>query len=68
MSDCENIIKVNGLSKAYSRDKPPVYAVYHAEFAIRGNIRAGWRVRLREKHAGQIASPVGEADQGDNLL
>ena len=35
MSDCENIIKVNGLSKAYSREKPPVYAVYHAEFAIR---------------------------------
>ena len=69
MSDCENIIKVNGLSKAYSREKPPVYAVYHAEFAIRkGETLAGWRVRLREKHAGQIASPVGEADQGDNLL
>ena len=39
MSDCENIIKVNGLSKAYSREKPPVYAVYHAEFADRKSTR-----------------------------
>lgn len=70
MSDCENIIKVNGLSKAYSREKPPVYAVYHAEFAIRKGETLGLvgESRLREKHAGQIASPVGEADQGDNLL
>lgn len=35
MSDCENIIEVNGLSKAYGREKPPVYAVYHANFTIR---------------------------------
>ena len=35
MSDCETIIEVSGLSKAYSREKPPIYAVYHASFIIR---------------------------------
>lgn len=35
MSDCENLIEVNGLSKAYGRKKPPIYAVYHASFTIR---------------------------------
>lgn len=35
MSDCENIIEVAGLSKAYGREKPPIYAVYHASFTIR---------------------------------
>ena len=65
MSDCETIIEVSGLSKAYSREKPPIYAVYHASFIIRkgetlGNPDAG-KARWADCSCGWKGRPRGRS-------